>query len=309
MFVLQVCREILGSRLSGITNIRGVYDFKSFLQGVRPRSADKDIKSQYSLQFKTTEDVSAIVVRSKAAVDLHVDFGPWNTMLPNPRRPDAIPHRDAVPPVCAAKDWSEFEDDIVPSLLRFYNDEFRHPVHIPDADKEEMLEFLTHGLDPPTPPAWIAWDDTDEAENQVVSTIVPVVSATTADNRRRRPVWRPFLQPRQNACVCGSRTHQRTSHRDCPMNPSRVDPAPESEISRGSKEDVDDENAESDEFPFPVGTWVCFEFDDGMYPGTITHLYPGEDLCMVEFADGDKADYDGDEIHYAVQLYQREFNT
>ena len=65
MFVLQVCREILGSRLTGITNIRAVYDFKSFLQGVRPRSADKDIQSQYSLQFKVTEDASAIVVRSK----------------------------------------------------------------------------------------------------------------------------------------------------------------------------------------------------------------------------------------------------
>jgi len=30
---------------------------------------------------------------------------------------------------------------------------------------------------------------------------------------------------------------------------------------------------------------------------------------VVEFTDGDRADYDADEIHYAAQLYQRDFNS
>ena len=41
-------------------------------------------------------------------------------------------------------------------------------------------------------------------------------------------------------------------------------------------------------------------------PGT---FFVKNQFSRVEFTDGDKADYDGDEIHYVVQLYQREFNT
>ena len=76
-------------------------------------------------------------------------------MLPHPKYPDAVPHRDNVPPLSGAKEWPEFSGDIVPTLLPFYKSEFRHSVHIPDADREEMVNFLTHG--PPTnaTPAWM----------------------------------------------------------------------------------------------------------------------------------------------------------
>ena len=146
MFLFQVCREILGTRLSGVTSIRGVYDFNTFLKAVRPKVADKDIKFQFSLQIKVSGDSSdMIVVRSKADVNVCVDFGPWNQMLPHRSRPNAIPHRDTVPPVCEAKEWDEFETDIVPSLRRFYRGRFRHPIHIPDEARMEMLNFLNEG--------------------------------------------------------------------------------------------------------------------------------------------------------------------
>ena len=35
--------------------------------------------------------------------------------------------------------------------------------------------------------------------------------------------------------------------------------------------------------------------------------YEEEELWRVEFTDTDSADYDADEIHYAVKLYQRDF--
>ena len=235
MHVWQICSQILDTRFAGITKILGVWDFKTFLEDIRPRSASKGIQSKYSLQFKVAEDGGKIMVRHKGAVDVRVAFGPWKVMLPDPRRPDAIPHRDTVPPVAEGRDWPEFEALIVPTLRLFYNDAFEHPVHIPDADKEEMLAFLDRGPDPPAPPEWIVWGD------------------------------------------------------------------------GGSDSDGDsDGDGDAAEFPFPVGTWVAFEFDDGTYPGIIQKVWHA-DLCRVDFADGDKADYDADEITYAEQLYRRDF--
>lgn len=238
---LQVCGEILGERFTGITNIRGVWDFKTFLQGIRPRAADKGIQTKFSLQLKATEDGSKIQVRHKAAVDVRVPFGPFKVMLPDSQRPDAIPHRDAVPPVCAAKRWPEFEAEIVPTLRKFYKEEFMHPVHIPEADRKEMLDFFTHGPDPPATPGWIAWDD----------------------------------------------------------------------VVENSDTEVEDTTTTTAEFPFPVGTWVAFEFSDRVYPGTIEFIHADVDPpeCRVKFTDGDMGDYDADEIHYAVQLYQRDFQS
>ena len=85
---------------------------------------------------------------------------------------------------------------------------------------------------------------------------------------------------------------------------------------RTSCEDSGEESAnQSDDsnpktFPYPLGTWVAVEFgEDGVFAGTVTKIYPGEDLCEVTFSDGDKEDYDADQICYATQLYKREFDN
>jgi len=294
------------------------------MRNVRPRTADRDIKVQFSLQLKTSEDGRKIVVRSKDAVSVRVAFGPWNPMLPHRTRPDAIPARENVPPTMRSKDWSEFTEDIAPSLLKFYGGELRHPVYIPQAEREEMVQFLTQGPPPPVPPEWITWDvpglPTDEVPAAVVTAPVPPrVEA-------RAPVRRPFLQPRQpGRCRCGSRTHRRVSHSSCPLNPNRATAraaettvAPSVRVTETTvaptaraAETANGTNSGSEDyqFPFPVGTWVAFEFGDGVYPGVIHKIYEGEDLCEVQFSDGDKADYDGDEIHYANQLYNRDFGS
>lgn len=238
-----------------MTYLRGVHDFKSFLKGIRPRSADRDIQTQFGLQFRVIKDGRHVQVRSKDTCSLQVPFGPWYQMLPHPKYPDAVPHRDNVPPLSGTKEWPEFSGDIVPTLLPFYKSEFRHSVHIPDADREEMVNFLTHG--PPTnaAPAWIDWTDRVDREPVEVAETESAAVVT-----KERPAWRPFLKPRKK-------------------------------------------------FPFPVGTWVAFEFDGDLFPGVIGEVFDDDELCRVDFADGDKADYDADEIHYATQLYQREFNS
>ena len=70
-------------------------------------------------------------------------------------------------------------------------------------------------------------------------------------------------------------------------------------------DDDDDDAVVSTETPFryPLGTKVAMEFSGETYTGTITRLYPGKDLCQVVFEDGDEAEYDGDEIQYANELY------
>ena len=138
---------------------------------------------------------------------------------------------------------------------------------------------------------------------------------------------------------CGSTTHLKVSHRDCPLNPKRVAPdnpsgresAPPRQKKRTQETQVDsdaeshtsvgsEDSEDSDDivlskrfpgavkpFPYPVGTRVAVEFGDDIYSGTISKLYPGEDLCEVIFTDGDKADYEADQITYAKQLYEHKF--
>jgi len=123
---------------------------------------------------------------------------------------------------------------------------------------------------------------------------------------------------------CGSTTHLKVTHRDCPLNPKRaapdktqetqVDSDAESHTSVGSESEDSDDVVLSKKFPgavkpFPyaVGTWVAFDFGDKTYAGQITKLYPGEDLCSVRFTDGDKGDYEADEIQYATELYAYKF--
>ncbi len=283
----QVCKEIFGSRLAGITDIRGVYDFKTHLKAIRPKTADRDIQTQFGLQFKASEDGSKILVRSKHACSLRVPFSNWYQILPNPRRPEAIPGREIVPPACGPKAWPELRKNIVPILSEFYKQEFRHPVHIPVEIRDEMMEFLTSGPALATPPAWIEWG---EPPAVVTPTLPPPPSdpepvATAPVGRRRRAVWRPFCQPRRSGSSQPS------------GNP----------VSSGEAANNQPANESSKPFPFPVGTWVAFDFDGDLFAGQIIKCFEGEDLCKVEFTDGDKADYEGDEIHYAAQLYQREF--
>lgn len=284
------------------------------LRNVRPRTADRDIKMQFSLQLRSSEDGTKIVVRSKDAVSVRIPFGPWIPMLPHRSRPHAIPDPENVPPTMESKDWSELPEDIAPTLLKFYKGELRHPVHIPETERAEMVQFLTQGPPPPVPPEWIVWGIPVESTD-----VVPAAAVTAPVPTRivaRAPVHRPFLQPRRaqrGACRCGSLTHRRVTHRSCPLNPNSANSTSSTAVAPTARaNDTADDTADgssSSAFPFPVGTWVAFEFDDGVYAGVIKKYYEGEDLCEVEFTDGDRADYDGDEITYAAQLYKRDFSS
>ena len=306
----------------GVTQIRGVYDFKQLLREVRPRTADRDIQSQFGLQFRASGDGTKIHVRSKNACSLRVPFGPWQQMLPHPGRPEAIPDRSEAPPECDLKEWPEFLERIVPTLSQFYKETFRHPVHIPVADRDEMMDFLTQGPGTcPTPPEWIEWGDpiVPAAEPAPEPATEPAVAAANA----RRRVWRPFLRPRGTRRNMMARPLPRETRRQA-MRRARAEAArriqdgykstsssedgAEAAANEDGVEAAGNEDAKAPE-SYPVGTWVAFQFGDKTFAGTITKFHESENLYHVKFTDGDHADYDGDEIHYAIQLYERDFNS
>ena len=175
-----------------------------------------------------------------------------------------------------------------------------------------MLKFLEDGPSPPVPPSWIDWQVTSE-QLQVEQTPAagPARFATLVPARPR--VWRPFLQPRTRANTRVTPTNTGEDEvEEVEVNDGEEEEV-EVEVDDGEEEEeeVDDGEEEMDDgeeaFPFPIGTFVAVEFSTGIFAGTITKLYEGEDLCEVTFSDGDVADYDAGEIAYATQLYAREF--
>ena len=182
------------------------------------------------MQLRARADAT-IDVRSKSAISARVVWGPWYQIMPYPRVPaTALPASTQVPALAPSKSWPEFNKKIVPCLQKFYSRAFRHPVHIPAEEQQEMLEFLRRGPPPVSTPAWIKWTLTNGESETCASADGAVqpepAPAAVPPRAARKKVWRPFLAPRSNpmnkkcrcefvcCCMCESnffitRTHTR----------------------------------------------------------------------------------------------------
>ena len=208
----QVCKEVFGDRLQEVVDIRGVHDWKKMMRYLRPRSADEDIQQQFRIELSARADAS-IDVRSKAAVSARVPWGPRYKILPFPGVPlTVLPASTQAPSLATQKPWPEFKAKVVPCLKRFYSRAYRHPVHIPPEEREEMLQFLQNGPAPPSAPAWIDWSrdipqseadaaavDADVADQSEAPASGPYERAPTSGPAeiRRKKEWRPFLAPHE----------------------------------------------------------------------------------------------------------------
>ena len=180
------------------------------------------------MQLRARADAT-IDVRSKSAISARVVWGPWYQIMPYPRVPaTALPASTQVPALAPSKSWPEFNKKIVPCLQKFYSRAFRHPVHIPAEEQQEMLEFLRRGPPPVSTPAWIKWTLTngesetcasadgavqpepapDSADGAIQQEPAPAAAdgavqpepapAAVPPRAARKKVWRPFLAPRSN---------------------------------------------------------------------------------------------------------------
>ena len=183
------------------------------MRNLRPRSADEDIQLQFRLELTARADAS-IDVRSKSAVSARVPWSPRFKLLPFPGVSERVlPASTQAPTLAPSKSWPEFKAKVVPCLQRFYSRAYRHPVHIPPEEGEEMLQFLKNGPAPPSAPAWIDWSrDIPQSEADAAAVDAP---ASGPDERaptsgpaeiRRKKEYHPFLAPRKNAdgkkCRC-----------------------------------------------------------------------------------------------------------
>ena len=331
---------MLGDRFLGVVDIRGVYDFKSHLDHVRPASADKDIKLQFSTELHARG--GKIMVRTKSSVSARVPWSKRYQMMPYRGHEQHIPAPEEEPLTMPSKEYKVCThththihithhthhththtpkewDSIRYKLLKFYNYKFEHHVVVPDKDREEMLHFLNVGPSLCRAPAWIQWDKiaptsgAPDHESPKRPTQKPV--------RKRKSVWRPFLAPRAKKGKRSRTKTARNSRADDDNAPPRADddnapsPAVVAESQTGVRSSDDSENLPVSAmlsraravFPFPIGTFVAVEFDAGIFRGNITKHFPGEDSCLVTFDDGDAGEYDAGQITYAVALYKREF--
>ena len=170
-------RARLGSlATSRLVSIRGFVVFAisiHFWKGVRSRTYSgqrwRYIQSQFGVQFQTSTCKMEPQSWHNCKIQGHLQLvgSIWSLesgflmYVEEVRTPDTIPNRDTVPPVCGPKTWLllvEVREQIVPTLLKFYEETFRHPaVHILVEDLEEILELLTNGPADPTSSEWIEW--------------------------------------------------------------------------------------------------------------------------------------------------------
>ena len=103
MTCLQVFKHVLGDRFLGVVDIRGVYDFKTHLDHVRPKSADKDIKLQFCTELHASG--GKITVRSKKSVSASVPWSKRYQMMPYRGHEQHIPAPDEEPITMPANEY------------------------------------------------------------------------------------------------------------------------------------------------------------------------------------------------------------
>ena len=140
----QVCKDVFQHQLRNVVDIRGVYDFTNFLRHCRPRSADRNVRMQYAFTFETRD--GTIFVRSKQHCGAGTPWGPWAQMYPFPGT-NVVRGPEECPPMQEPKPWPELKDVIAPSLIKFYERRFPHPVTIPRSDFDSMRSLgFTHDV-------------------------------------------------------------------------------------------------------------------------------------------------------------------
>jgi len=105
----------------------------------------------------------------------------------------------------------------------------KHGIVIPAEERDEMVSFLTAGLQDAQPPAWITWAvdadaDNIDAPNDDHATSSSSESDDDGDGDECLPFLHLPLNPDGRKCRCGSDTHLTVNSFACPLNArNRVD--------------------------------------------------------------------------------------
>ena len=119
----QLCQYVYGDRLLAFEDVRKVYDFDVFLEGYRPKKADKFVEQQFAVDFevRAVGEEQRVFARAKSAISDKTRWHPWVQMCPSllDLIPPQIHAPTIVPPVASNKEWVDFIPKVCPSLLAY----------------------------------------------------------------------------------------------------------------------------------------------------------------------------------------------
>jgi len=102
-----------------------VYDFDTFVKDYRPRTADRHSKLQrhfaLDLERRVINDEVFVFARSKFAMSAKTPWSNWMQVYPSlldARGVRAHHPPSTIPPVMENKQWDDFDERVVPTLLR-----------------------------------------------------------------------------------------------------------------------------------------------------------------------------------------------
>ena len=118
----KLAERVYGDRLVHFEDIRGTYNFDTFLKSSRPAKADADIKKHlaWDLEVRDVNGRDCVFVRTKKAMGAKTK---WNEYIQcYPSLLDYLPPTPhpptAVPPPAPLKDWDDLYAKIVPTLIK-----------------------------------------------------------------------------------------------------------------------------------------------------------------------------------------------
>ena len=120
----KLIKEVYKTRLVHFEDIRGSYDFDTFLKSYRPPQADAGARIQkhfaIDLEVRNVEGSDRVFVRSKNAIGAKTKWSGYTQCYPSLQ--DLMPQTPhpptTVPPPAPLKLWDDFDARIAPTLIR-----------------------------------------------------------------------------------------------------------------------------------------------------------------------------------------------
>ena len=130
----QALEEIFEGRLGCFEEIKGTYDWDSFVSDYRPTTAESGLMKIFAVQMTVQDGI--VCARSKAHLRDECRWSKAMQIFPHPSSPHTKPHDPKkVPDISPLKEWV-YRDLIVQDLTKFYTNELpRVVVAIPEAVK------------------------------------------------------------------------------------------------------------------------------------------------------------------------------
>ena len=215
--------------LARFVDVNRCWDFDKFVKDMASPGL-RDVSKMMMVQLQYRDGTVYMKTKPRMATDVKVPWSEERPFYPDPDRPCPRPRDDEVPlyaPYKKVSGWKKVVRDVRNWCLG------GGTVRPSPRDKHEMLLNLqewgerphrTLNDDPPTFPSFLGMRPLPQPHQPVGHQPPQPVGHQPHQPVGPQPPQPVGPQPPQPVrlrpqCRCGSHTHQRTNHRDCPLNP------------------------------------------------------------------------------------------